>query len=306
VNSGLVEDTSHLGVIYGALATDDWTDPKVWAKANPALGVTIQVEDFAREVAEARESPALLNNFLRLRLNIWTQACDRFISRESWDSCGISPILETELVGRPCYGMLDLASTTDLAALAWAFPDPNGDLSILLRFFIPIENIERREQRDQVPYPAWVRQGYIFGTPGNVIEYSFIRGQILRDSTMFDIKKLYCDPWNATQLAGQLYEQDGLPIEYLRQGYISLSGPTKELERLVMSKRLKHGNNPVLNWCCDNANAEQDAAGNIKLSKSKSIERIDGMTALVGAIAATMADPTPGESVYENRGLLFV
>lgn len=301
----MTADTAHLGVIYGADQADDWTDPEVWKRANPSMGYTLKLEDFAAEVAKAKESPEKLNNFLRLRLNIWTNAAERFLSREKWDACGVAGVDPEAFVGSPCYGGLDLSTTTDITALVLVFPDIDSGYEVLCRFWAPEAGAARREERDKVPYLAWARQGYLTLTPGDVIDYDFIRAEINDLARKFDLRKLFLDPYNATQLGVQL-QGDGLPVEMIRQGFLSLSPPTKELERLVIGGLLKHGNNPVLNAHADNAVAIKDAVGNIKLSKDKSTERIDGMAALVNAIAAATAEDEGGESVYDSRGILFI
>lgn len=305
VNAGLVDDIAHLGVIYGATLEDDWTDPEVWKRCNPSMGVTLKLEDFEREVAKAKESPDKLNNFLRLRLNIWTNASERFLHRDKWDDCGKAIVDADSLKGATCYGGLDLSSTTDVTALVLVFPDLDGSYEVLCRFWVPEDSAERREQRDRVPYRSWERQDKLTMTPGDVVDYDFIRAEVNDLAGLYDLRKLFVDPYNATQLTGQL-QGDGIPVELLRQGFLSLSPPTKELERLVIGKRLRHGSNPVLNWMADNAVAIKDAAGNLKLDKSKSTEKIDGMAALVNAIAAATADVGEAESVYEKEGLFIL
>lgn len=304
VNAGLILDTAHLGIIYGAEQGDDWTDPEVWIKANPSMGATLKLEDFEREVAKAKESPEKLNNFLRLRLNIWTNAAERFLSRDGWDECGKVPVDPEALKGATCFGGLDLSSTTDVTALVLIFPSPEGGYEVVCRFWVPEEGAARREERDRVPYLAWEREGWVRFTPGNVIDYDFIRADINDLAADYDLRRLFADPYNATQLGLQL-QSDGIPIEWIRQGFLSLSPPTKELERLVIGQLLHHGNNPVLNWMADNAVAVKDAAGNIKLSKLKSTERIDGVAALVNAIGAATTDEAEGESMYDTEDVKF-
>jgi phage terminase large subunit-like protein len=271
------------------------------------MGTTLKEEDFKREVAIADENPSELNNFLRLSLNVWTNASERFLERIKWDACGTTKVVPSALRGATCFGGLDLASTTDIASLALAFPDDDGGFDVLWWFWAPEDNAARREERDKVPYLTWARQGYLTLTPGNVIDYDFIRATVNDLVEIHDHRKTLADPYNATQLVVQL-QGDGIPIEFIRQGFLSLSGPTKEFERLVLSGKLRHGNNPVANWMADNAVAVRDASGNIKLSKEKSTEKIDGLAALVNAIAAaTMTDGQGGGgSVYNERDMIVL
>lgn len=302
VNTGVIEDIEHLGVIYGASAEDDFRDPAVWKRANPSFGVTLRAEDFACNVQEVQDKPTELNEFLRLRLNIWTQAHGRFLARHKWDACGGSIPPLSSLRGRPCFAGLDLSSVTDLSSLCLIFPDEDVGFYAFWLFWAPEMGAAKRQEKERAPYLTWARQGFLTLTSGNVVDYDHVRYDILDVLEGFDLKKLYIDPYNATQLATQL-AASGVPVEYLRQGFLSLNAPCKELERLVLSERLRHGDNPIATWCCDNCEAETDPAGNVKISKKKSREKIDGIAALVNALAGVVSEPAEEESVYETQEL---
>lgn len=304
VQKGLIEDPTFLARVYGAGPEDDWTSPAVWAKANPNYGVSVREEFLRQECETALESPAYQNTFRRLYLNQWTQQEHRWLDIGAWDKCGG---MLPDLRGRVCYGGLDLASTTDIAALVLAFPGSEGEPTYLLPFFwIPSESMVERERRDRVPYSVWVRQGLVEATPGNVIDYGYIRNKINGLADLYDIREIAFDPWNATQLSIDL-AGDGLEMVEMRQGFASLSAPSKELMRLVLAGGVAHGGNAVLRWMADNVAARQDPAGNVKPDKAKSTGRIDGIVAAVMAIGrASVADPGAGKSVYEVRGVLSV
>lgn len=208
--------------------------------------------------------------------------------------------------GQLCFGGLDLSATTDMSAFARLFPDPgSGALHLYLDYWLPADSIAAREQRDQVPYRQWAADGWLRLTEGDVIDYGEIEDAIIRDHGRFQLKRLMADPWNATKTCLDL-KAKGVPVEFIRQGFLSLSGPTKELERLVLSRKIRHFANPVLRWNVSHAIAEKDAAGNIKLSKRKSNGRIDGLAAAVNAIAAYLTDPKAQASVYEGRGFIVI
>jgi phage terminase large subunit-like protein len=303
INAGVIPDTSHLGVVYRALPADDLDDPATWRKANPSMGVTLKEEDFAREWEQAKGDASKRANFLRLRLNIVTRADVAFIDVGLWDACNAVPILAR---GEPCYAGLDLSETNDLTALAIVAGDPDDGFDAWFRFWLPADNIVELERQHQVPYRMWAEQGHIILTPGNVIDYAWIRREINELAGERELTKLLVDPYNAAKLSIELKEQDGLPVETIRQGFLSLSSPTKELRRLIQSRKLRHGGHPIARWHASNAIAESDAAGNIKLSKKKSRKKIDGLAALVNAIAgATTGDIDGGASVYEKRGLIL-
>lgn len=298
---GIVNDPSYFAFIAAADEEDDWTSPETWAKANPGYRTTISEDYLRNECEKAKQIPAYQNTFRRLHLNQWTSQDERWLDIKAWDACA-GVIDPEELKGRVCYGGLDLASTTDIAAFVLVFPMKDGTYHILPYFWIPGENMRDRVLRDRVPYDAWVRDGYIEATPGNVIDYRYIRNKIEELYQNYNIKEIAFDRWGAVQLTQELQDA-GLTVIPMGQGYASMSPPTKELLNLVLAKKLNHGGNPVLRWMADNLVVKQDPAGNIKPDKAKSTEKIDGMVALIMAIdrATRNQDDT---SVYEERGLL--
>jgi len=188
------------------------------------------------------------------------------------------------LKGRRCYVGLDLSSTRDLTALVAVFPDDDGGFDVLPAFFVPKDSIRERSTRDRVPYDPWDRDGFLVATPGNVVDYEVVRQTLLAWAAEFDVREIAFDPWNATDLVTRLQEQDGFTCVPMRQGFASLSAPTKSLEKAILSKALRHDGHPVLRWNISNIATESDATGNIKLSKKVSTERIDGAAALVMAV----------------------
>jgi len=301
---GVIEDDSFFGTIYTLDPDDDWADESTWIKANPNLGVSKKADDLQRKAVRAAEMPAALNAFLRLELDIWTQAETKWMPLEHWRACGEAADPEG-LRGRTCYGGLDLSSTTDVSAFLLVFPPQVvGDAyQVLCRFWIPEDSIAERVRHDRVPYDAWVRQGYITATPGNVIDYEYILYQVDQDMQAYDIKEIAFDRWGASRIQTQLMEMGGEDwLVQFGQGFQSMSPPMKELEKLVLSHKLAHGGNPVLTWMADNLVARQDPAGNIKPDKEKSREKIDGLVALImGLDRATRH--VEDESIYSKRGL---
>lgn len=296
VRDGVIKDASFLPVIYEAKPDDDWTSPEVWQKANPNLGISISREYFERECKRAQDVPSYTNTFLRLHLNIRTQNDVKWLALDKWDQCG--GVIEPDaLAGRPCWGGLDLSSKTDLTALVLIFPPTEDDpkYRVLPHFFAPEDGARKREHRDRVPYMTWARQGYMTLTDGDVVDYEHVKQSIRDARDKYDVQEIAYDPWNATQIALQLQDEGAAMVQF-GQGFRSMTEPTKELEKLVISGGLAHGGNPVLRWMASNTTVEVDAAGNIKPSKKKSTERIDGIVALVMALGRTLVK-TPEESL---------
>jgi phage terminase large subunit-like protein len=286
---------------------DDWLDEQVWHKANPGLGVTVKLDYLRAEANRAEQTPAYQNTFRRLHLNQWTQQETRWLSIEDWNACN-RPIDLEHLKTLKCYAGLDLASSSDIAALVLVFGEEGSDefYWVLPRFFIPQENMIERGRKDRVPYDAWVRDGFMIATEGNVIDYDVISREIETLGKQFNIKEIAFDPWGAVQLSQQLAVK-GFEMVQFRQGFISMSQPTKELMRLIKAQRLAHGGQPVLRWMADNLVVSTDASDNLKPDKKKSREKIDGMVALVMGLARAIVARGATEkkpSVYETRGLV--
>jgi len=276
-------DPTFLPIIFEAPVEADWTDEKVWKKANPALGDFRSLQDMQILAARAKEIPAQENTFRRLYLNQWTEQASRWISMPTWDACR-TRFERSSLRGRKCYVGMDLSTTKDLTALVAVFPDDDGGFDVLPRFFVPKGTIQERARRDRVPYDLWHRDGYLDATAGETVDYEAVRGVLNGWADEFDVRSVAYDPWNATDLVTRLEQQDGFACVKMRQGFPSLTAPSKSLEKAILSRSLRHDGHPVLRWNVSNVAVEEDAAGNIKPSKTESTERIDGVVALVMAI----------------------
>lgn len=281
----------------GALAVvcppDDWTDEKNWIKGNPNLGVSVKIEDLRAECEQAKATPGKQNPFKRLKLDMPTEQASCWLSLEQWDA-GAGDVgwleLRAALLGRDCFAALDLASTIDLAALVLLFPLDGDKFATLPYFWIPRETAERRSREDRISYPLWEDEGALEFTEGDAVDQDFIRRRVNELNSDYRILELAADRWNAAQIITQL-QGDGIDVKLFGQGFASMSGPAKEIERLVVGKRIQHGGHPVLRWCVANAACEQDAAGNVKPSKAKSTGRIDGVVALTMTVGRAMAAP---------------
>lgn len=278
VIAGTIQDDSFFGRIWAAPEDGDWTSPDVWREANPNFGVSLDEEYMDNECRKAVNSPSYQNTFRRLHLNQWTSQDKRWLDMRAWDACDDKFALP-ELTGRPCYGGLDLASTTDIAALVLVFP-MDDRFALLPFFWIPSDNMVDRSRRDRVPYEAWVRDGYIQATPGNCIWMEQIYTSIGKLAETYDIRSIAFDRWGATSISQRL-QDDGINMVQFGQGFASMNAPSKDFLRLVMERKIIHNNNPVLRWMADNVVVSTDPAGNIKPNKARSTEKIDGIVAAI-------------------------
>jgi phage terminase large subunit-like protein len=307
IEKGNKIDPTFYSVIYGADESEDWTDPKVWRKANPSLGITVAEEKVRAACESAKQNPGEENAFRQLRLNQWVKQSVRWMPMDKWDLCA-GKIREEELEGRVCYGGLDLSSTTDITAFSLVFPprDDEEEYIILPYFWIPEDTLDLRVKRDHVPYDVWQRQGYLQTTEGNVVHYGYIEKFIEELGKKFNIREIAFDRWGAVQMVQNL-ENMGFTVVPFGQGFKDMSPPTKELMKLTLEKKLVHGGHPILRWNMDNVFIKTDPAGNIKADKEKSTEKIDGVIATIMALdRAIRCGSTLSESVYDNRGILFL
>jgi phage terminase large subunit-like protein len=316
-----IDDPTFYAVIFCLPPDSDWEDPANWYKVNPALGEPgeqgkiLDINDFKRDFEKAKRNIAEENIFRQLRLDEWVKQSVRWMRMGDWDKCGAEAINEEELKNRPCYGGLDLSTSVDLTALALAF-QVGERFNLLMKYWIPEATAEEAEKRDHVPYREWAHKGFITMTPGNRIDYRFIRQDLKAVVQDYDLKELAYDPWNASKLIQELQE-DGFVIDEkesckghpllvdFRQGYRSLSPAAKDFQYLVLGQEVVHGGNPVLRWNVDNLVVTKDPAGNIKPDKAKSTQRIDGAVASMMAIdRAIKHKEDDGPSVYETRGII--
>lgn len=293
VLEGVFDDDSYFAIIFTPDDPDDWTNEEEWAKANPNLGVCVSIDDMREQCRKAERVPSLQNEFKTKRLNIWTESQTAWITTDMWAKCN-HPVDADGLRGQTCYGAFDLSSTTDMSAWVLCFPPAaeSERYRFLYRFFVPSDDLNQRYPNREVlkNIKTWIRQGFITETPGNVIDYDFIRAQIVEDAAMYDIAQIPYDPYNASQLVNDLMKE-GLELTEFRQGFLTMSPAAKDFETKVLQGMLAHANNPVMNWMVSCTDIVSDPAGNIKPVKpdrGKSNKRIDGVVASIMALNAAV------------------
>jgi len=280
------QDDSHFGFVACAEQKDDWTDPQTWWKANPNLGISLKksyLEDLCRK---AMEFPDAQNNFRRKHLDQWTEQEVRWLPMEMWRRCA-GAVNEEELYGRRCWVGLDLASTRDVNALVLVFPTGEGSYKVLPYFFIPKEPHDKRGEQDRRQVKNWASKGVIEETEGNTTDYQYVVNRIMDLSMKFDIQEIAYDPHGPANVVVQMLQAAGFDYEKLiefRQTLMNFTGPCKHLEKLLASRKIEHGGNPVLEWMAGNVTVRPDSNDNIRPDKGKSSDKIDGIVALLMAL----------------------
>jgi len=339
-------DPAFYPAIFGinTASGDDWESPEVWRKVNPSMGVTIPFETVRAAYEQAKQNPAEELHFRQFRLNEWTNSDVRWLPMDKWEACG-EDFDPDELEGRECYGGLDLSSTGDLTALGLVFPPNGGDIvnavsnssnsrslkyTVLPFFWLPENAVRLRSRRDHVPYEIWAnafikpqREGFnrelrsldsswgefINTTEGDVVDYDYVVSFIEKLSKKYKIKEIAYDRWGAEKIRRDLEEvgaENGFTVFPFGQGFSSMSPPSKDFYQYVVEKKIRHGNHPVLDWNMGNIIIRTDPAGNIKPDKSKSTEKIDGAVAVIMGFARAVIGGGTAESIYDERGLIFI
>lgn len=308
VADGSLVDSSFFSLTYGATDEDDWEDWHVIERANPSLGVTCKERYLQERLTEAQASPRKIPEFERYHLNRWTAASTRWIDQGEWIACAADAPYERDLIGRPCWGGMDLSLCDDITAFVlWFKPSKAGEKHRVLPYFwLPKDNAIELEKRSRAPYTVWSRGGHLMLTDGNWIDHRVIRDHILDLAKRYKIQSIGYDPYRAVEIVRDL-QDGGLNMVEHRQGMLSMSGPTSAVEGFIRRREMAHPDHPVLNWMVSNCMPVSDRAGNTMLMKGdgKVRHKIDGVVAML--MAQSVAGATIEKiSVYESRGLLRI
>jgi phage terminase large subunit-like protein len=309
---GRKNDETFFTAIYTLDEGDDWRDVKVWAKANPMLGITPTM-DFMRDRLQKAENEGgrTLVEFQTKNLNIWTNSVSTWIKDDVY-MAGADEIGRDALKGRMCFVGLDLASTSDICSACYFFParDETERHVCFWDRWTPEARVEIARQQG-IPYDQWVNEGWLLTSPGNAVEYDLVSAKIVERAGQFNIKRVDVDPWNSVQIQILLGAQ-GIAVEKMPQSIGVISAPTKELQRIINTGKLQHGGDPVARWMFSNVAIYQDANDNIKVHKGKSrAGKVDDVCSLIDAVAGWMtytAEPKAGDSYLfaEDSELILI
>jgi phage terminase large subunit-like protein len=308
---------------------DDWTDEDIWVKASPGLvgitesgkrfglddkgrplpGYMTKIEDIRDKARVAKQMPTAQNNFLTKRMNVWCQQENRWLDLALWDLNNVRPVTEELCKGRISYGGIDLSAISDMTVWVQLFRD-NDDpelFDILMRVWCPEARLYDRKNKYREQYQSWQKQGWLYVTPGDAIDYDFIRGQVVEDSLKFDINSISVDRCFqgyefSQKLNTDLGGSDKAPkVLACGMGWVSMMGPCQEMERLLLLHKLNHGGNPILRWMADNVTVKINPTGGGKSpDKANSQGKIDGIIGILLALDRVLRNPDDGKSVYDS------
>lgn len=301
VQRGEIEDPSTLPVIFAAEKDDDWQSEDLWFAVNPGMQHGYpDLASYRDKAKKAIVSPSDRESFQQYNLNVWLDhSASPFVDMLVYDR-GKSEVDIDDLEAKqtPCWLGVDLSSNSDLTVVVAAWRDGEDGFQVWPWFFCPEDNLRRRADRDDVPYPMWAEDGLIVPTPGNVVDFRAVEDQIRELCARFNVREIAFDPHLARNSLNNLLD-DGLPAVEMRQGWVTMAPAVKELERAIIGGRFRHGGHPILRWHFDNVAVETDKAGNRMFHKGRSRDRIDGAVACAMAIARAAAGNT-GISSYDT------
>jgi phage terminase large subunit-like protein len=270
---------------------DQWTDPGVWIKANPSLGIVIQPSYLQTQVDLAKAMPGDEDLVRRLNFCVWTQSYSRAIDMGKWTTCPPMPS-DSDLVGAEVFGCLDLGETDDITAWGRLFLLKDGDIAVKMHYWLPEVALERYPNR---PYTEWKRSGLLTVTPGEVTDYATVRARILEDFKREGIISVCYDTKTARETA-QLLLAEGVDMIPMTQGF-ALNEAIKRFLAMVVGGNIHHGNESVLTWMASNLVVLKGTKGELRIAKERAPEKIDGIAALVmgieGAIIRRERTPPP-------------
>lgn len=301
--NGTVQDPRFFALIKEANLEDDWQDESTWRKANPSLGLTIHVDDFRSDCEEAKSRPSEQSAFKRYRLNIWSSSTNPWLRIEDWQACHKEFDVQN-LESITCFGGLDLSKTRDFTALALVWPmesssqqpEIDADFFVKCFFWLPEDLVSDPGSPEE--YRVWRDQGWLEATPGNVIDYSWVKNRMGELVEQFQIQEFAYDPYNAEQVTQEIEDQVGIERILFPQTIVNYAEPSREFERLVISKRIAHDGNPILSWMIGNVAVKSDVNRNIRPVKPEEGDsrKIDGVTATIMGLARAI------EGSYQNSG----
>lgn len=281
---------------------DDWKDEKTWPKANPNIGLTVTVDKIRQELKRALNDPGKLPEFLRKYMNLWAVGAKGWLPLTKWDACK-APFDPEELRGQVAAAAVDLSKSNDFTAAALVFPRPGGEYWALAHFWLPEAALEERRARSKVPFDTWIRQGLITVTPGEIVDQDFVKEWLEEQRKLYRLKEIAFDPAQSWKLCGELQALGVEGVLHFPQKWALMHAALKETEDAILLKKLRHGGNRVLRWMFRNVAIRENSTGLRRLDKEKSADKIDGIVALVMALArAQLLIKTP--SVYERRGVI--
>ncbi|HHF3187890.1 TPA: terminase large subunit [Vibrio alginolyticus] len=280
--NGIIEDDSFFVLIYGIDEGDDVFDEKTWWKANPALGISKDIEDLRSAAIEAKQMPYMLADFKTKHLNIWVNTNVEWLNMEAWAKCPNS-VSDDELIGKPCYIGVDKARVGDFTSITALFKLDDGTYDIRAYSLLPEESVEKQTAEYKQLLKRFVTDKWLTLTDGNIISDDVILDHLRFLINKFDVKEVVFDNYGSTNLQYTL-QSEGIPVVAVSQSTKTMSEPMGETESMILSQRLRNPRNSVLTWALGNVVLKNTEAKNLYPTKANANSKIDPAMALFMAL----------------------
>lgn len=296
VATGEVDDDSFFAAVYTLDEEDYWADESVWIKANPNLGISVDIESLRAKVNKAMVTPSDIPNLRIKHFNQWISEANAFFDLQSWDKCWDPKLKIEDFKGKAVRLGLDMASHVDIASLGYVFKD--GDKYVVFdKSYLPEETVK---QKKNPFYENCLADGTLTQTPGAAISYETFKEKLREAKKEFRVQDVMYDPWNSSQLAQDM--SDDLEMVKFSMNTANFSEPMKTFDALIKSGKVRHNGSSLLKWCLGNVIAKEDHNGNVFPRKQHEKLKIDPVVAILMALAGWIANENES-SVYEERGI---
>ena len=300
---GTIKDDTYFGIIYTLDKDDDWLDPKVWAKANPNYGVSVNPDFLKAQASKAEKLPSAQNNFLTKYLDVWTNAGEAWMNMLEWNRCASPDLKIEDFYGETCFVGVDLASKIDVAVMMILI-EKDGHYYAFGNYYLPAARIETSPNSQ---YSGWVKSGLLTATPGVRTDFDYIETDLIALKNKFVVKEVAFDPFQATQFSTRMERLEGFELVEVGATVKNFSEPMKEMEALVLDGRFHFNGDPVLTWMVSNVEFHMDVKDNVypRKSTTNSENKIDGVIGLLMALNREIRHREE-RSRYEDEGMIML
>jgi phage terminase large subunit-like protein len=290
VIQGIIKHENFLPIIFEPDNADNWKDPKTWGQGNPNLNVSVTIDGMLDIFNLAQHNPTLTNDFKQYQLGLWVDQATTWLDVDFWDK-GNRSEMPLELISKStCYMGLDIASTDDLTSIALVWPNVNGKCWVKHFNFLPEDSINQKHKNVSYLLSNAKGKGQLITTPGNVIDYDFLREFIVKLCKQYRIKEIAADPYNATQLLTELQDKHGLTVVATHQGTHVQNPAIQHMETLLLKKDLFHETNELVRWQFSNISIFEDGVGRRRLDKDSRQRKIDAIAAMSNAFTRVVVN----------------
>ena len=278
----------HVSIFWYKLDNvEEVSDPDMWVKANPNIGITVTYEVYQQDVERAEKAPATRNDILAKRFGIPTEGYTYYFTYEE-----TIPHRHKDFWNMPCSLGVDLSQGDDFCAFTFLFPLSDGSFGIKTKSYITELALTKLLPAMRVKYDTFIREGSLIIMPGTVLDLDQVYDDI--DKVIIDNEYDVCafgyDPYNAKSFVERWILENGpYGVEKVPQGAKTETVPLGELKTLAEQRMLLF-DEEIMSFTMGNCITLEDTNGNRKLLKKRYEHKIDNVSAMLDAYVAYKAN----------------